>query len=60
MNIDHANLINALESIINETINKRIEEIRNESFDINDHRYDIDDMIRDYIESNVSVTLDVQ
>jgi len=60
MSIDHANLINALESIINEAINKRIEEIRNESFDINDHRYDIDDMIRDYIESNVSVTLDVQ
>ena len=60
MSIDHANLINALESIINEAINKRIEEIRNDSFNIHDHRYDIDDMIRDYIESNVSVTLDVQ
>jgi len=59
MSIDHANLINALESIINEAINKRIEEIRNDSFDINDHRYEIDDMIREYIDANVAVTLEV-
>ena len=59
MNIDHANLINALESMINEAINKRIKEIADESFDINDHRYEIDDMIREYIDANVSVTLEV-
>ena len=60
MHIDDANLINALRSIINEEISKRIEQLKNEDFDIHEHRYEIDDMIREYIESNVSVTLDVQ
>ena len=60
MSIDNANLLNALHSIINEAINERLGETKESEFDINDHRYEIDDMIREYIESNVSVTLDVQ
>jgi hypothetical protein len=60
MHIDDANLINALRSIINEEISKRLESTQDGEFDIHEHRYEIDDMIREYIESNVSVTLDVQ
>ena len=59
MHIDDANLINALRSIINEEINKRLEQIQAAEFDIHEHRYDIDDMIGDYIKSNVSITLDI-
>jgi len=59
MSIDHANLINALESIINEAINKRIEEIRNDSFNIHDHRYEIEDIIQDYVNSNINVTAEI-
>jgi len=59
MSIDHANLINALESIINEAINKRIEEIRNDSFNIHDHRYEIEDIIQDYVNNNINITVEI-
>lgn len=60
MSIDNANLLNALHSIINEAINQRLKDMKESDFDIHEHRYEIDDMIREYIESNVSITLDVQ
>lgn len=53
MNIDDTTLLNALRTIINEEISKRIEE--ENSFDIYEHRQEIEDFIQDYIENNMKV-----
>ena len=59
MHIDDANLINALRSIINEEINRRLSELNESNFDIYDHEASIHEMVREYIDNNVAVTLDV-
>ena len=56
-------LLRNLRAIIRAEINTRIDIIteaqKNENdFEIEDYRSDIDEMIRDYINYNVSVTLD--
>ena len=53
--IDNTILINALRAIINEEINKRMEQIENSHFDIQEHRDDIEYMIADYIRDNVTI-----
>ena len=59
--IDNTNLINALRSIIHEEINNRIDIMVEEKpeFDLEEKRYEIEDMIREYLENNVTVNLDV-
>ena len=59
--IDNTNLINALRAIINEEINNRIDKIveAKTEFDLEEKRYEIEDMIREYLENNVTVNLDV-
>lgn len=56
-------MMRALRAIIHTEISARIDQIveaqQNENrFEIEDYRSDIDEMIRDYINYNVSVTLD--
>ena len=56
-------MMRALRAIIHTEISARIDQIveaqQNENrFDIEDYRSDIDEMIREYINYNVSVTLD--
>ena len=56
-------MMRALRAIIHTEISARIDQIveaqQNENrFDIEDYRSDIDEMIREYISYNVSVTLD--
>jgi len=59
--IDNTNLINALRSIINEEINNRIDQIveAKPEFNLEENRYEIEDMIREYLENNVTINLDV-
>lgn len=59
MHIDNANLLNALRSIINEEITRRLTDSNESNFDIYDHESSIQEMVRDYIGNNVAVTLDV-
>lgn len=58
--IDNTNLINALRAIINEEINNRIDTIveAKPEFNLEEKRYEIEDMIREYLIDNVTVNLD--
>lgn len=56
-------IIRVIKRLINDEISKRIDEIaeaqkQEPKLEIEDYRSDIDEMIRDYITYNVSVTLD--
>lgn len=59
--MNEAAVLRTLRAMINDEINKRIAVITDASeskIEIEDYRSDIDEMIRDYINYNVSVTLD--
>lgn len=59
--MNEAAVLRTLRAMINDEINKRIAVITDASeskIEIEDYRSDIDEMIRDYINYNVTVTLD--
>lgn len=57
--MNEAAVLRTLRAMINDEISKRIDIITDaKEFEIEDYRSDIDEMIRDYINYNVSVTLD--
>ncbi len=59
--MNEAAVLRTLRAMINDEINKRIDVITDageSKIEIEDYRSDIDEMIRDYINYNVSVTLD--
>ena len=51
-------LITAIRSIIAEEVDNRIKAIDEDEFNVWDHRSDIEDIINDYINSNVTVTIE--
>ena len=52
-------LIRVLRAIIHAEINERIDQItESQAFKIEDHEHEINDLIREYISYNVTVTLD--
>ena len=51
--------IDAFKKLMNEVISERIDELTEaKSFDIEDHRNDIETMISEYINYNVTVTIE--
>lgn len=58
MNFSHSHLITAIRSIIAEEVDSRIKAIDENEFNVWDHRSDIEDIINDYINSNVTVTIE--
>jgi hypothetical protein len=51
-------LITAIRSIIVEEVDNRIKAIDEDEFNVWDHRSDIEDIINDYINSNVTITIE--
>ena len=58
MNFSDSQLITAIRSIIAEEVDNRIKAIDEDEFNVWDHRSDIEDIINDYINSNVTVTIE--
>jgi hypothetical protein len=58
MNFSDSQLISAMRSIIAEEVDNRIKAIEENEFNVWDHRSDIEDMICDYLNSNVTITLE--
>jgi len=51
-------LITAIRSIIVEEVDNRIKAIDEDEFNVWDHRSDTEDIINDYINSNVTITIE--
>ena len=58
MNFSDSQLISAIRSIIAEEVDNRSKAIDENEFNVWDHRSDIEDIINDYINSNVTVTIE--
>ena len=58
MNFSDSQLISAIRSIIAEEVDNRIKAIDEDEFNVWDYRSDIEDIINDYINSNVTVTIE--
>jgi hypothetical protein len=58
MNFSDSQLISAIRSIIAEEVDNRIKAIEENELNVWDHRSDIEDIICDYLNSNVTITLE--
>lgn len=58
MNFSDSQLISAMRSIIAEEVDNRIKAIEENEFNVWDHRSDIEDIVCDYLNSNVTITLE--
>jgi hypothetical protein len=59
MDRNEAALLRALRAVIHTEINTRLDQLtENNSFDIEDYRNDIETMISEYINYNVTVTIE--
>jgi hypothetical protein len=56
---NQAQLVEALRSVINDIVDARLDQLtESNSFDIEDYRNDIETMISEYINYNVTVTIE--
>lgn len=58
MNFSDSQLISAIRSIIAEEVDNRIKAIEENELNVWDYRSDIEDIICDYLNSNVTITLE--